>query len=62
VERGTVYGRRRTEQRQLYETVTSTARDLRRQLEVLNQLAHTKPYDAGDVEAVRAALFAAAGW
>lgn len=59
---GTVYGQRRVQQRELYEAVTAAAPDLRRRLQVLNQIAQTRPYDGGDVEAVRAALFAAAGW
>lgn len=59
---GTVYGRRRAAQRDLYEAAVAAGRDLRTRLEALVQLAHRRPVEAEDVEAVKAALFAAHGW
>ena len=55
---GTIYGRRRQAQLALYEAVTASASDLRGQLEALVQAAHTSTRPE-DVEAVRAAVWAA---
>lgn len=63
VGRGRVYGsKRRAVQVELLAAVRAQASSLRRQLEVLTQLAHHRPVDGEDVEAVRASLFAAHGW
>jgi hypothetical protein len=58
---GQVYGHSRP-QRDLYATVMASGRDLRTRLQTLARMANTRPLDPHDVEAVRAALFRAAGW
>lgn len=57
---GTLYGTPNTTRHRLYTSATSQAEGLRGQLEALARAGYS--CDSEDVEAVRAAIFAAHGW